>query len=342
MRKKLSKKVQIIPLLLAGNLLFSGCDGKKSDTASGDDLHLTSVSAISLQDIFTPADDADDLSATRENISARREEEVILPANISFNHSYVSGIEYGEIIAYDEKGDQMWEVHSDGYEAAQLDQVCEIGLLEDKYYYTEGGTIICLDASSGLQLWKNAEFGGSSVHHVFDTDKDLFVCGYYGPDLFGVDQDGNSITRIENADDDYMWPAQLEIADNQIKITYESSTSGSGGSISVSIDGKATLSPYVSADGSSCNPTESSNSSSSGAVGYSDDELCRMAGDYYERHNDGRPQCVDIDSVDGDLVTLHLYNMYDDHTATFAWYQVNRNTASGTDTLTGDEIDLLD
>lgn len=74
--------------------------------------------------------------------------------------------------------------------------------------------------------------------------------------------------------------------------------------------------------------------------GYSDEDLCRMALDYYERRSGYRPGISEVDSVNGDLVTIHLYDDMGDHTATSAWYEINRNTGKGSDAVTGDPVDL--
>ncbi len=86
---------------------------------------------------------------------------------------------------------------------------------------------------------------------------------------------------------------------------------------------------------------ETTNVTTSADSGYTDDELCEMALDYYEKHENYRPGIAEIDSIDGDYVSIHLYDNMDTHTATAAWYRINRYTAKGTDTIFGNEIDLL-
>lgn len=77
-----------------------------------------------------------------------------------------------------------------------------------------------------------------------------------------------------------------------------------------------------------------------GSTGYTDEELCTMARTYCEARNSGiSPQYVVVDSTDGNMVSIHLYEDMGDHTATFDWYTVDRNTAVGTNTL-GETVDL--
>ncbi len=76
--------------------------------------------------------------------------------------------------------------------------------------------------------------------------------------------------------------------------------------------------------------------------GYSDQELCNMALDYYEFHNAYRPGKAEIDGQDGNKVTIHLYDDMGDHTATAAWYEIDRTTGKGTDTIFGNTVDLTE
>ncbi len=90
--------------------------------------------------------------------------------------------------------------------------------------------------------------------------------------------------------------------------------------------------------------SQTSKSSSSGTQKkgseYTNAQLCKMAQDYYERHHNFRPPIAEVDSTDGDNVTIHLYEDMGDHTATSAWYVIDRKTGKGYDDLFGDSIDL--
>jgi len=75
---------------------------------------------------------------------------------------------------------------------------------------------------------------------------------------------------------------------------------------------------------------------------YSNAELAELAGEHYARVTE-----EEIPSQSGTLtnedntVTVQLYDNLGDHNSTAAWYIVDRFTATGTDLLTGEEIDLL-
>lgn len=83
-------------------------------------------------------------------------------------------------------------------------------------------------------------------------------------------------------------------------------------------------------------------STSDKIVSYSDEELCKMAGDYYADQHDGIvPSEITIDSVseDGRIVKIHLYENLEDHSVTKEWYDVDRYTGVGTN-VNFEEIDL--
>ena len=80
--------------------------------------------------------------------------------------------------------------------------------------------------------------------------------------------------------------------------------------------------------------------------GYTDEELCKLAGNYYYKKHNQKAPIVEIDDIRGDLVTIHLYEIVNDgggegHTATHDWYYVSRKTGKGED-LFSNKIDLTE
>lgn len=68
------------------------------------------------------------------------------------------------------------------------------------------------------------------------------------------------------------------------------------------------------------------------------EQLCRAAVNYCETATGHRPGVVRIDSIDEEGVTLQLYDDMGSHTATCAWYCIDRKTMEGSDMITGQEI----
>lgn len=73
---------------------------------------------------------------------------------------------------------------------------------------------------------------------------------------------------------------------------------------------------------------------------YSNDELTSLARAYFSLTNDGyTPAEAEVHIEDDDRISIHLFDIVDGHTATAAWYYINRFTATGTD-LVGNDVDL--
>ncbi|MBR4162383.1 MAG: hypothetical protein IKR11_02605, partial [Solobacterium sp.] len=69
--------------------------------------------------------------------------------------------------------------------------------------------------------------------------------------------------------------------------------------------------------------------------------LCTEAMIYYRNKNDICPPDVSYEINQDGTMSIHLFELLEDHTATYAWYTVDLN-GNGTDDMTGEEIHLLD
>ncbi len=125
-----------------------------------------------------------------------------------------------DIIALDKSGSRLWSYTSETYELGQLDVVSEIGLIDNRYYFTENGRVVALDASTGMVLWENKEFGGYMPHWMMH-DNILYICGYLGPDFCAIDGDGRTLCRYETFDEDYCWPESIEWENGKIAVHFE-------------------------------------------------------------------------------------------------------------------------
>ena len=75
---------------------------------------------------------------------------------------------------------------------------------------------------------------------------------------------------------------------------------------------------------------------------YSNAELAELAGEHYASlTGEEVPSQSGTLTNEDNTVTIQLYDNLGDHNSTAAWYIVDRFTATGTDLLTGEEIDLL-
>ncbi len=146
---------------------------------------------------------------------------------VIFDYFIDNGRECADIIGMDGQNGQVWkyEVRS-AHGITELEAVQEIGVIGDAYYFNEDGTIVALAISDGRVLWKNTDFGGASI--AFDTDEQgtLYLCGYYGPDLFAIDRNGNTLINVGSFSPDFQWPYELRYENRAVYITFDSSWQG--------------------------------------------------------------------------------------------------------------------
>ena len=81
------------------------------------------------------------------------------------------------------------------------------------------------------------------------------------------------------------------------------------------------------------------------AKGYTADEIRALSEKYFLKDSNKNGAIVDVDSEDGDKVTIHIYEYYDDikgegHTVTNNWYYISKKTGQGEDFF-GNKINLV-
>lgn len=138
--------------------------------------------------------------------------------SVDFQRQYENGMERGVITGLDSQGNPVWVYETEAYGQTELDRVSEIGILDSRYYFVEGGTVKTLDLGDGTVCWENKEFGGASPAYVFGDEKELYLCGYYGPDFFAVDFMGNSLVRVEEFESGSAWPYEMEYDGDSVTV----------------------------------------------------------------------------------------------------------------------------
>ena len=242
------------------------------------------------------------------------EEEKVPADQVFFDGFYNdAGEETAKISGMTELGDELWTVQAGKYSPTQLLQCAAIGVENDMYYYIEGGSVVALDLTDGSVKWKNDEFGGASPAWTFDEEGNLYLCGYYGPDLFVVTKDGKTRKRVDQFSQSYYWPYYIELTDDLINITYESNET------TLQVD-KKTFSLSVPA---------------APVNGYSNGQLKKMAialsgahGAYAEIYPDYENEYA-----------IHVFYEHPDYIETVIWYWVNPATGEGVD-INGQPVNL--
>ena len=234
----------------------------------------------------------------------------------------------GVLIAFDENNDVVWTFKTGEFPYTELVQKAEDIGIHNGMYYVAADALYAVDLETGKEVWKNDEYIGAYSSYDFDPDGNMYACGYYGPPLAMITPDGDlkyyyKTLGIDGYDpEDFYHPYYIEyVNDNKVIIQFE------GNNTTVEADPHTGVA-FVQSD-----------SSASGT--YTDEEICKIASDTYYKLNGERPPLVAVDSSDGNIVTVRLYEDMSDHIATWAWYELNLNDMTGKDTVTGKTFDLV-
>lgn len=120
-------------------------------------------------------------------------------------------------------GNLAWEHKTeDGY-ITELSAISDIYQNGDTAYFTAHGVLYALDLSGGAVKWTHTGVGGSN-QMCFDKFGNVYVSGYYGPNVVVLSKAGERL-YVDN-DGSYCWVDKLEIIDDVLNIHYLLDDSG--------------------------------------------------------------------------------------------------------------------
>lgn len=139
-------------------------------------------------------------------------------------HNSDKAAEKAVITGLNMDGGPVWTYETKEDYIGQVDNLEEIGYFDGKYIFLAFGDVIALDLQTGKELWVNHDFKGAGMSWTTDYEGEkLYMCGYFGPDLFVMDLNGKTLNRITGKDDDTYWAYKIEyINAHQVDVTYES------------------------------------------------------------------------------------------------------------------------
>ncbi len=217
-------KYRLLALLLALLLSLAACSGGGDDFLEDDDEDVRIENREN--------DDEDDDGNTETEDPEETEDDVDMVTEVRFTYMIDEGegMEYAVITAHYEDGTTAWEHVTDRYYVAQMYQVFDMELWQDRYYYIEGGKVVALDRQTGEILWENPDFGGCPADgaYLITQEGELLLTGYFGPDFIVIDRNGKTISRTESFDTDIFWPYSIEMAEDLVQIAFEGTPDGNG------------------------------------------------------------------------------------------------------------------
>ena len=160
------------------------------------------------------ADDSEPEPEKTPEPAAAAEPEQSAVERIELTRVPSGGDEYAVITGYDAAENTVWSFETPRFVMTEMTSVVELGQRDDRYYYVENTTVVCLDVQTGTRLWENSDYAGRATGFAFG-DSALYLCGQYGPDFFAVSYTGETLARIEQFDPNYYWASEIELRGDQ-------------------------------------------------------------------------------------------------------------------------------
>ena len=214
-------------ILLACLLLLTACGEAAPKSPEQDNSSSSSREddrSLSDQSDSGSASQPDDSSDSDGNIPGADDPQPL----VSFNYAVETvdtPLEFARILAFGQDDSLLWEYTTQKMEITELERVSPIGLVDDGYFFISGGSVVCLDAWTGQERWTNSDFGGAQPAFAIG-DGIIYLSGYYGPDLFAVSTNGETVKKIDSLDDNYFWPCELELSGNILTVTMSGGPEG--------------------------------------------------------------------------------------------------------------------
>lgn len=121
-----------------------------------------------------------------------------------------------------ESGETVWQRSFATEYRTELTLIEEIGAWKDRWIFNNKGTVTCLSLADGETLWTNEGFNGASISSLIDeSNGNVYLCGWYGPDFYALDAEGRTIANYRTAADGFYWPSDMAWnGPNQLVIYY--------------------------------------------------------------------------------------------------------------------------
>ena len=125
--------------------------------------------------------------------------------------------EYAVIKGKDKDDAVVWELETAKNPLSILEQVREIGVKEENYYYQSSEGIFAVKVSDGSLVWQNKDAIGENF--LWGENGNLYVTGEMAYGFYAIDRNGKTLHAIENFGPNYRSISDMEIENDKIMIT---------------------------------------------------------------------------------------------------------------------------
>ncbi len=121
------------------------------------------------------------------------------------------------IITAHQSGEAIWRYTTEARESTELESFSEIYQNGENAYFTAHGVLYALDLGNGQLKWSQGGVGGSNCF-AFDKYENVYVSGYYGPNVVVFDKNGAQLYK--DNDGSYCWVDSLTVNGDVLSIHY--------------------------------------------------------------------------------------------------------------------------
>lgn len=131
---------------------------------------------------------------------------------------------YAKFYGYTKSGQLVWTHKTSAYPLTELSSTEENQkpiVRNNLVYYSNNNRLIALNKNTGKIAWKTPKYSvGVISGHCFDKKGNIYICGYYGPDLVKVNKKGKVLWKREHVNARYYWAYQVKVKNNYLILTY--------------------------------------------------------------------------------------------------------------------------
>lgn len=132
---------------------------------------------------------------------------------------------YFRFNGYDKNGKKIWTKKSAKIPMTELAPKMGTQKVISKnnlIYYAENGRLVALDKNTGKVKWRTGKNTiGALTSYCFDKTGNIYICGYYSPDLVKINKKGIVCWTVKSVSSGYYWANKVKLSGNKILVTYE-------------------------------------------------------------------------------------------------------------------------
>ena len=210
--------IRLIALLLCLLLLLTACGAKPAGEESAPvERHTASPQSE------TPAPTEESAPAPTEEPEPYTEPPVDAHEveRVAFDRRDDGQAEHVLLTGVAANGEAVWQKEYGTEYRTELTLIEEIGVWQDRYYFNDHGTVVCLRLADGETLWENEGFGGASISSQIDPrDGRVYLCGWYGPDFYACSCEGQTLANYRTVAEGFYWPSDMTWAGSDELVVY--------------------------------------------------------------------------------------------------------------------------